>query len=78
MPIYEYICQSCGQRFSFIHKRLNEPLPPCPHCQSKDVRKQISAFNAASSSPASHCAEADACPAAGGHTCCPGCCHHAH
>ena len=73
MPIYEYECQKCGKVFSHLHRRLNEAAPVCPECGG-ETKKKFSSFSAKVASPG--CAHADACPAAGGHTCCPGCCHH--
>ncbi len=77
MPIYEYQCEDCGKTFAHLHKRLNEPKPPCPDCGSGDVRKLLSTFSATSGSA---CAHEDTCPhaATSGHSCCGGCCHHHH
>ena len=74
MPIYEYECQKCGKVFSHLHRRLNESAPPCPECGG-NAKKKFSSFAAKVESPG--CAHAESC-AAGGHTCCPGCCHHNH
>jgi len=41
MPIYEYICQSCGHQFEKIVK-LNES-PNCPSCDSSELEKQFTA-----------------------------------
>ncbi len=38
MPIYEYECQSCGQRFDVIQKFTDEPLKECKFCKG-EVRK---------------------------------------
>lgn len=45
MPLYEYICQECGQEFEKM-VRFSEAsnLPPCPVCQSPDTNKRISVF----------------------------------
>ena len=42
MPIYEYECPSCGNRFEKLVKVNAEP-PPCDACGSGDVRKLVSA-----------------------------------
>jgi len=42
MPIYEYACESCGERFDKLMS-LNDPAPPCPACGAVDVRKLVSA-----------------------------------
>src|SRR5215470_18854228 len=42
MPLYEYVCQSCGKKTEVL-QRLNErPLKICPHCGGK-LKKAISA-----------------------------------
>ncbi len=42
MPIYEYACESCGNRFDRL-QRLNDPDPDaCPACGRPDVRRLIS------------------------------------
>ena len=79
MPIYEYICADCGNAFSHLHKRFNEPFPPCPQCGSSNVKKELSTFSTASSESASGCEHAGECAhaqAPSGHHCCNGCCHH--
>lgn len=45
MPLYEYICQECGQEFEKM-VRFSEAnnMPPCPVCQSTDTNKRISVF----------------------------------
>lgn len=81
MPIYEYRCEACGHDYSHLHKRLGEKAPNCPKCTSENVRKTISSFSPGISAAASAapCAGAESCPtaAAGGHSCCAGCHHHA-
>lgn len=32
MPIYEYQCQSCGERTEAIQSYDDPPLAVCPHC----------------------------------------------
>jgi putative FmdB family regulatory protein len=32
MPIYEYKCQSCGERYEKLHKFNDPPCKKCPHC----------------------------------------------
>jgi putative FmdB family regulatory protein len=41
MPLYEYLCVSCGHRFERIQKFSDAPLTECPSCGGK-VEKQIS------------------------------------
>lgn len=42
MPIYEYVCSTCGHRFEQI-VRIGAEAPPCPSCASAEVVKKISA-----------------------------------
>ena len=43
MPVYEYRCESCSERFEeFIS--ASAPAPPCPSCGSSDVTRLLSTF----------------------------------
>ncbi|MBO0687227.1 MAG: zinc ribbon domain-containing protein [Candidatus Dormibacteraeota bacterium] len=44
MPIYEYRCESCGQRSSALLPRFDAPDPPCPHCGAGELRRLVSTF----------------------------------
>ena len=35
MPIYEYECRRCGQRFELIQKFSDKPRQRCPECSGK-------------------------------------------
>ena len=42
MPIYEYLCTSCGYQFEEVQK-FNEPsLEDCPECGKNTARRQVS------------------------------------
>jgi putative FmdB family regulatory protein len=41
MPIYEYLCESCGKKFEVLQKFSDEPLLTHPECGGK-VEKLIS------------------------------------
>jgi len=41
MPIYEYECQGCLDKFQKLMK-IKDPKPSCPSCDHEDVTKQIS------------------------------------
>jgi putative FmdB family regulatory protein len=47
MPIYEYDCRKCRESFTMIHS-MNADNIKCPKCQSGDIKKKISSFNACS------------------------------
>ena len=42
MPIYEYSCPDCGQRFERLQKMSEPPVQVCPTCGEGNVRKLIS------------------------------------
>ena len=42
MPLYEYECESCQNRFEKIRKYSDPPLDTCPKCGKGPVRKLIS------------------------------------
>lgn len=45
MPIYEYECNGCGRRFSFLHGVTAEKREPaCPQCRGKDLARLFSRF----------------------------------
>mgnify|MGYP003581434614 CR=1 FL=1 len=48
MPLFEYLCKSCGTEFEKIVPRHDSPAD-CPHCASKRVEKQLSVFAVSSS-----------------------------
>ena len=56
MPIYEYVCADCSQKFEKLVRRWGDPAS-CPHCASAAVEKQLSTFTVSSSSgsPAIEC-----------------------
>lgn len=43
MPIYEYVCHSCGRQFEIMQKISDEPLSNCPTCHANEVTKLVSA-----------------------------------
>ncbi|MDC8444424.1 MAG: zinc ribbon domain-containing protein [Nitrosomonas sp.] len=43
MPIYEYLCNSCGVRKEHIQKMSDTPIKACPECGSAEYAKLISA-----------------------------------
>ena len=67
MPIYEYACPGCGERFEKLVRRFGEEVA-CPACAATDVEKQLSVFAVAvaeASPPFGRCGAA-ACPPGGG------------
>jgi putative FmdB family regulatory protein len=45
MPIYEYRCQHCEERFEkLVPLRAEQPPVTCPHCGTHEIRKLLSTF----------------------------------
>lgn len=42
MPIYEYVCDSCGNDLEVIQKISDEPLTECPSCKENGLKKKTS------------------------------------
>lgn len=42
MPIFEYVCRGCGQRFERIVQGSH--APSCPTCRGTDLEQQLSVF----------------------------------
>ena len=64
MPIYEYVCRDCGQRFEkFFRSMRGSAELVCPHCGSSRAQKALSLFGSRSSGgrPAAHATSAGAC-----------------
>lgn len=38
MPLYEYVCKSCGHRFEVIQRVSDSPLTSCSKCQGEVER----------------------------------------
>lgn len=43
VPIYEYRCGECEERFEELVRAAAEP-PPCPRCGSREATRVYSAF----------------------------------
>ena len=39
MPIYEYRCKTCDERFEEFLSLSTKPAPPCPKCGSEEGRR---------------------------------------
>jgi putative FmdB family regulatory protein len=63
MPIYEYACGGCGNRFEKLVRRFAEEVS-CPACASASVDKQLSVFAVGASRASTAFAGCEA-PAAG-------------
>lgn len=43
MPIYLYVCNSCGHELEVLQKVSDDPLTHCPSCGKPALHKQITA-----------------------------------
>lgn len=43
MPIYEYMCEACGQPYDALQKLSDQPLTDCPACGEASLKKKVSA-----------------------------------
>ena len=42
MPIYEYVCSSCGNEFEEWQKITDVPVSKCPSCGKRKVERLVS------------------------------------
>jgi len=46
MPIYEFICQNCHRRASFLVRDISAPFTPkCPSCGNTNLSRVVSGFS---------------------------------
>ncbi|MGB9604961.1 MAG: FmdB family zinc ribbon protein [Bryobacteraceae bacterium] len=65
MPIYEYRCRQCGERFEKLVRNASEPSGlSCPSCGGADLALELSVFAAHRGSSKGNDA-APMCPAGG-------------
>ena len=47
MPIFEYKCKQCNNKFEVLHKSsVNQEEVNCPKCNSTENKKLLSSFSA--------------------------------
>jgi putative FmdB family regulatory protein len=47
MPVFEYKCSDCNEKFEVLHKStLEQTNVSCPNCNSSNHKKLFSAFSA--------------------------------
>jgi len=67
MPIYEYECISCGERFELLRSiSSGDTNIICPKCESKNVKKVISTFATFASPSSTAVPSNEACSPSGG------------
>lgn len=67
MPLYEYVCLTCGHEFEKI-VRFSESgqTPTCPTCQSFDTRKRLSIVASCGAGSTSSISTGSSCGSSGG------------
>ena len=50
MPIYEYRCTTCGERFEQLTSRTESAEARCPHCRGSRIERLLSTFAVGKSS----------------------------
>ncbi|MEM9172337.1 MAG: zinc ribbon domain-containing protein [Pseudomonadota bacterium] len=43
MPIYEYVCKTCGHELDALQKMADAPLVDCPACNQPELKRKLSA-----------------------------------
>ena len=62
MPIYEYQCQDCGNRFEkLVRRSADADALECPSCGQKHLKQELSVF-AAHANGGSKAADMPVCP----------------
>jgi putative FmdB family regulatory protein len=56
MPLYEYACRACGERFEFLTRA--DQSASCPACASVELEKQLSVFATGKSNGAAFAGDA--------------------
>jgi putative FmdB family regulatory protein len=72
MPIYEYLCADCGNKFEkLVRRSADADSLECPSCGQKHLQQELSTFSARANG-ASKSADMPSCP--GGRCGNPGMC----
>ncbi len=70
MPIYEYVCRDCGEKFEKLIRTSTDLSPvKCPDCSSEQVQKKVSVcgfLGGGASTGAGDLSSAGSCAPAGG------------
>ncbi len=43
MPLYDFGCRACGERFEEL-QASDAPPPPCPACRGAETERRLAAF----------------------------------
>lgn len=64
MPIFDFQCKDCGNKFDLMISNKDKDKAQCPQCGSRDVKQLLSMFATSSGTSASANA-CQTCPSAG-------------
>jgi len=63
MPIFEYRCAKCGERYETLDARADRATPRCPRCGAAEAKRLISTFSVgrsqADAPPSGPCGSSD-------------------
>lgn len=45
MPIFDFLCQNCGNKFDVMISNADKNKVQCPECKSTQVKQMLSLFN---------------------------------
>ena len=62
MPIFEYVCEDCGNKFEKLVRRPGADEVLCPSCGQSHLEQQFSSFAAHASSRDSFADRMPSCP----------------
>jgi putative FmdB family regulatory protein len=72
MPIYEFVCAKCGNKFETLFRTQKDAAPKCPSCGGADVKKVFSVLGGVTVKSANACGGAGA-QSHSHETACPSC-----
>ena len=74
MPIFEYLCKSCGKSFEKLVPKATDKVYPCPECGSEETEKKLSVFSPQMNADKHSCPSASTCESMGAPCCGAGKC----
>ena len=45
MPIFDFQCQDCGEKFDLMISNAEKAKATCPDCNSSNIKQMLSLFN---------------------------------
>jgi len=69
MPIFEFECKNCGNKFDLMIANKDKEKVKCPQCESADIKQLLSMFATSSGGGAAAPNSCQGCPSAGGGGC---------